>query len=240
MDNMGYDYEELQNPKDNLIKMLNEINWHEVDFLINTGDLVHDEGVEGYRLLKEIYKNHVPEKIPILNIMGNHDNQEAYKKVFNKESTSFVKHINGYRLIGLNIFKKKTLNGYLEEDEKDFLKTTLAKNYGSGSLLFIHSPIIWDQSIDIVIENSKELLEIIKNSDIRAIFCGHSHESRILVTEEILQFTGTSSFFSMRINEEQKFMINNSVGYAEVEVENGQISYLPKTLDIDPITVFDF
>ena len=59
----------LPDPSDHLKEVLRETNWENNDFIVITGDLVHEGTSADYTYLKDILEEELPEEIKILYVL---------------------------------------------------------------------------------------------------------------------------------------------------------------------------
>ena len=55
--------------------MLEETDWDGVDFVVVTGDLVHEGVAQDYTYLNEILRNKIPQNVQLFYVLGNHDEE---------------------------------------------------------------------------------------------------------------------------------------------------------------------
>lgn len=72
-------------PVDNFISCLRELSTQSLDFVIHTGDAVHEGDADGYAKFRSLLNNFLP-GIPVLVALGNHDHPEAFCNGFLNQS----------------------------------------------------------------------------------------------------------------------------------------------------------
>ena len=90
----------LENPAANLVTELKKIDFTEVNFIVITGDLVHDGCAEDYKNLKTLVEDNIPVGFPVYYCLGNHDDKKCFYKGFydiENKSTSldYVEEMTG-------------------------------------------------------------------------------------------------------------------------------------------------
>jgi serine/threonine-protein phosphatase CPPED1 len=169
-------------------KAVVEINRLAPDFIVITGDMVHNQNSqeqidEFKRLVSKINK-----EIPVYLTPGNHDvgkipdkqSLKKYKKNYGRDRFSF-EH-KGVRFIGFNtsLIKGKIV----KEENKQFKWLQKQINNGENEnqiILFCHYPF-FDESVDepdtyhnIEMEYRKKYLDLFEKNAVSAVFSGHRH-----------------------------------------------------------------
>lgn len=91
-----------------------------------------------------------------------------------------------------------------------------------GTILTFHHPVVWDIP-QMSMPVSPEFEQIIKNSDVFGILCGHTHSNNVRPWNGAVQYTADSTAFGMELYQE-KIAFVEKVGLNYYEVENGFIS----------------
>ena len=207
----------VNNPATNLVAVLQKIDFTEVDFIVITGDLVHDGCAEDYKNLKSLVEGNVPVGFPVYYCLGNHDDKKCFYKGFydiENKSTSldYVEEMNGYRLIFLDTSVDFMHSGYLSDEQLDWLEETLKENSEAGSLLFMHHPLVWKS--EKTTQASERLFDLLAKSDVISIHSGHLHFSGINYIGKIPQFSIESLAFGLEYTKEMVNYTNrNSYNY---------------------------
>ena len=181
------------------IEIINSENYT-IDCLLITGDLVED-GLEGeYANLKKIL-NRLNRKIPVFFCLGNHDDIDAFSRVFhdrflqilNKSSMVEINSLDAEagmnycidfrvsKLIVLNSSVKEEAWGKISSDTLDWLEKLLSNSVTDTNILALHHPPVrcFSEVMDnIGLKNSDELEEILLfHKNVQLIICGHVHRS---------------------------------------------------------------
>lgn len=166
------------------INHINQLTYH-IDFVLISGDLVQNGSVEEYLILKDILKQL---KVPYFLLIGNHDDRENLKKVFFKldyyedDFCNFCLDNFPLKIIGLDSTTKNETHGTLCKNRLNWLEKELNKDSNKPTLIFLHHPPIplGIKEMDKVnLKNGIQEFENIvnKNSQVKAIGCGHIHRS---------------------------------------------------------------
>lgn len=216
------------NPTETLKGILQAITQDEKapDFILISGDLVHEGTVEDYAFLAKLLEDHITD-IPYYLALGNHDVTEAYwEGVGNvkgeKRDLFYEAIIQGYRLIVLDSSYDHSGKGVVSEEQLQWLKETLAQPAPNGSIVVVHHPLEAGHVVDgHSLSNSAEVLAIIKNTDVKLVLSGHTHQNKVTTYENILLSTAGGTSFSMEIGQELA-SFNNRTGYSICTLgENG-------------------
>jgi len=171
-------------------KAIKEINNLNPDFVVITGDFVHDQNSD--KQINEFKRitAKVNSGIPVYYVPGNHDigqipNKESlkeYKKNYGSDRFSF-KH-KGSNIIGFNTGYIKAKQKQPEQKQFKWLNKKLKKD-ATHTILFCHYPF-FNKNIDepeaysnLGIEYRKKYLSFFKEHSVDAIFTGHHHNNAI-------------------------------------------------------------
>jgi DNA repair exonuclease SbcCD nuclease subunit len=202
-----------------LEKVLEHLEQLNIDFLLMPGDLTQDGEKENHQWLKQRL-----EKLPfgVYVIPGNHDvryleeNQEYiglrdfpyYYQQFgysNPQKLYYSREIlPGLQLIGLNsnqFSEDKRQLGCLDEEQLEWLETTLAQLKDKLVLVMIHHNVIEHlpgQSIHqlgkrYMLTNASELKQILRKYGVKLIFTGHLHVQDIASEQGLTEITTGST-----------------------------------------------
>lgn len=214
-------------PDEIFINFLKTFNFDGIDFIVHTGDLIHDGNGEDYQKLFEIFDQYIPKDIPIYLCLGNHDNKKAFfeaKQEENRKSYFYGTDFKGYRLVFLDTAVEGEHDGAVSEEQFSWLKSLAEAPSDKGTLIFQHHPldISW---IDGLEKTSLPVgyKEFLNHSDVLGIFTGHLHQNRHYMIDSIPQHTAGSFVFGMTIEGRDEVWNTNRLGYSVVTIRNGNI-----------------
>ncbi|CRK81425.1 metallophosphoesterase family protein [Neobacillus massiliamazoniensis] len=231
------------NPSDNLIKTLENVKSlpHKPDFILISGDLVHEGKASDYEYFKQIIEDHVID-IPVYTVLGNHDVTAAYWEGFAGKANCtdqlfYETDINGYRLIVLDSSYDHSGVGMVDSEQLNWLANVLKTPAEKGSLVVVHHPLEAGEVNDgHALTNSKELLSIINDSDVIAVLSGHTHQNKISNIGDILLSTADSIAFGGNVSNES-FQMNDRTGFSLCTVDENGLAVQTVRFP-DDITVF--
>jgi len=216
------------NPVDLLMGILKNVksSTQKPDFILISGDLVHEGNPSDYVYLKQIIEDHVKD-IPVYTALGNHDVTAAYWEGY-EGKTNCTDHlfyetdINGYRLIVLDSSHDHSGVGMVDSKQLDWLADVLKTPAENGSLVVVHHPIEAGESKDgHALTNSKEFLNIIKGTDVIAVLSGHTHQNKLSSFGKILLSTADGTAFGAGMSGES-MQLTDRTGFSICSVdENG-------------------
>ncbi len=192
----------------NVIDSLNK-NDSDADFVLLTGDLVHEPTETAYRKLSE---HLLKLTVPVFCLPGNHDIPEMMNRMIKSFSHNVDKIIKAenWLIILLDTCVIGEHRGELSSFELEFLRTTLESNSNYHCLIALHHhPVSIDSSwMDaMALTNAKDFLNIVDEHDhVRGIIWGHIHQEFELIRNNVtylgtpstsLQFTPNSEAFAV-------------------------------------------
>lgn len=174
------------------------------DVFFLTGDLVHEGGVEDYRYLKEILDEECG-NIPYYIALGNHDRRESFWEGFMEESGRSDPYINVADLDGLRIISLDTSPtdgnevGEMPAEQLEFLEKELKTPAPNGSVILLHHPPMGNvlEGFDSLCPRRDGFRKAVENSDVKAVFSGHTHFLSVNTCGGIYYATAASTAFSM-------------------------------------------
>ncbi|UOQ49044.1 metallophosphoesterase [Gracilibacillus caseinilyticus] len=217
------------NPSSQLTKILQfaENNKEQLDFILISGDLVHEGGVGDYQYYKALLEEHTT--LPVYLSLGNHDVTAAYWETFHgktdcNDELFYTEAINGYRLIVLDSSYDKSGTGLVSEEQLTWLKAQLAETTENGSIVVVHHPIDEEQTFgEHSLKNSKELLNVVQNQDeVFAVLSGHIHQNLIEQYPGFISSAAEGSCFGVEFDGVQAHFTNNSA-FNVCTIQNKQL-----------------
>ena len=240
---LGEAFEALTDPNTKLRACLENIRKQKVDFVIMTGDLVH-EGTEGdYRHLRGMIEEYLPD-IPVLACLGNHDRKEAFFRGYlgteARDDYCCRQTIKGLRIVTLDTSVSGRDDGELSARQIEWLNDLLQERAEEGTILILHHPVVWHEAL-FFMDVPEAFRKAVRNGDVVGIFCGHTHYNNSLVFENVPQIAGDSTAFAGVFTTGEVAFIDRSA-YNICTVSNRQISVhneliwpeIGKRFDFDP------
>ena len=213
------------------------------DFVVITGDLVHECKADAY----EAYFNTLNETfgdLPIYFVTGNHDlnvefykaRQESYQN--NYFDYDFVR--DGIHFIILDSSEDDRIIGSFTDKQVERLEATLAENK-LPKFIFLHHPLFgWKESDIYSIQDSQAVTDLLTQYDIIGLLTGHTHQLGIHVHKNLVQHTSYHFGFGIsHVNAANVMEINNLTGYSVIEYTEDQIlSIRPRIIHPCPTPLF--
>jgi Icc protein len=150
------------------------------DALLLTGDLVHDESIEGYRYLREVIDDL---GVPCYCIPGNHDRAELLAAEVDPRADlgCRIERLGGWDLLLLDSTVEGSDGGALAAETLTTLAEALAADRQRPAMICVHhQPVpVGSRWLDtMTISNGEALIEIVDaHSRVRAVLWGHVHQT---------------------------------------------------------------
>lgn len=209
--------EEGLDPQTNLDRCLQELEQESLDFVLVTGDCVHEGCEADYKRLRDQFDRRLP-GVPVIVSAGNHDNRREFRRGFlgldtEDDGPYYEKAVIpvpdsglspkwGLRILSLDSAWEKKSTGSLPREQLDALKKELQHRAGMGTILLFHNSIL-PMVGPLGFEQPEQLAEAIAGSDVAAIFNGHVHMSFTGTFCGALQVTGDSLNFGASLKHGQ-------------------------------------
>lgn len=220
-----------------LREVLRSAKSQKLDFVVITGDLVHESNAEDYRLFKILLDEELPD-VPYYVALGNHDRRAAFFQGFwgkQAENAPYYSTFDqdGLRIIALDsCLEDGYVKGQLGEAQLDFLKAELANPSPKGTLILMHHPMelvykFGHGMVDghgLVLGNDAEALStLIAQSDVHAVLSGHTHFPSIHSGGGALFATASGSAFGLDPTNQSTMIFQNTASYFMGRVEEGKV-----------------
>lgn len=221
-----------ENPSLNLESFLANLDTSDIDFILITGDLVHEGTKEDYQLFRSLLERYAP-GLPYFLCRGNHDVRQSFFEGLNLEINPSMTYtscgeINGLRIISLDSAQDHSHEGRIGQEQFEILKTYLATPAEKGSILLLHHPLAWEEE-EIQTQVPEGFAEFIRESDIKAIFVGHIHTSSVLSYAGKPQIMAESIAFGVDEYPDESLFLNRT-GYNIISLDSENLAVYPKYL----------
>ncbi|MFA9379704.1 MAG: metallophosphoesterase [Acetanaerobacterium sp.] len=184
-------------PENKLKACLKSIRGEAVDFVMVTGDLAHEGDREDYRYLRAMFDKELP-GVPVVAALGNHDRKDAFFRGYlgerARDAYYFQTNIQGLRVIVLDSSVAGQEEGELSQQQIDWFADVLRQPAERGSVLMLHHPIAWLEE-KMSMQAPQGLIELLDHSDVRAVFCGHTHHNSCFMLGKVPQYAADSTAF---------------------------------------------
>lgn len=207
-------FEVCENPVDSMKRCLKKLEAKKLDFVLFTGDLVHEGGKEDYDYFFDMVREALPGTRTIF-ALGNHDRKQPFFESMGleeRESYYHVEEVNGLRIVVLDSGVLGQETGNISKEQEMWLEKILKEESPEyGTILAFHHPIVWTSSA-FSMKVSENFQRILRENKVRAIFCGHTHENSVDFFEGIPQITADSTAFGSEVTPEEFRMVEKT-GY---------------------------
>lgn len=149
------------------------------DFVLATGDLVHDAHPRGYARLAETLDSF---GVPVYALPGNHDVPRVMREhlVGERVSTPQIVDKGNWRIVLLDSVVVGEVGGHLADGELALLREALAGNDRPTLVTLHHQPLpVGSRWIDNMgLDNGDALLELVAQApQVRGVLWGHVHQT---------------------------------------------------------------
>lgn len=220
-------FDKLPDSDEALASVFDELDSKGLDFVIACGDLVHEGTSDDYARLKKLADEHLA-RTPLYVCLGNHDRKAAFYEGFLGEQGAsdkpyyYAAEIQGLRIIALDSACSGGEAGAFAEEELDWLADVLQTPAKQGTVLFYHHPIAWGIE-QMAMQAPAALENALENSDVLAIFDGHTHMNDIRHVCNVPQVTADSTLFGCRFTPE-KLVFTDEAGYNLCSLDESGLS----------------
>lgn len=226
------------------------------EFIVVTGDLIHEGNATDYAHLREIL--HYKEQelgTPIFVLLGNHDRTEAFYRGFLQKSVKNKYYhkvsVNGKDNYFLDTTFGNIEQGYLDKEQLDWLGENLKKEPKRPALIFMHHPIAGASLHHMrfsVLQNGADLLRVCRQGNIQGIFSGHVHFSTTYSIDGILNSVAESTAYHIDCRDKHQHYVSDASGYSiitlsdkmEIGVENRYLYCGQETIKKIDVAQTDF
>lgn len=218
-------FTEKDNPTTQLLNLLKESDLEEFDFVLITGDLVHEGEREDYQEFKNYLTDHL-KTIPYFFCRGNHDRRKAFIEgmgVGTNEKNAYIAchDFDGLRIISLDSAQDTHHEGKISVEQTRQLQEWLQEPAEKGTILLLHHPLAWEEQ-EIATEVPDNFEAIIEQSDILGIFVGHIHQNSLATYGGKPQFMAEAVSFGVD-EYPNEAIFTNRTGYSTFSLDNQKI-----------------
>lgn len=213
------------------------------DFLILTGDLAQDEAFETYLMLREALGD-LASRCRL--IPGNHDNPVELRKAFpelfpeSDSALTFELLAGGWRIVGLDSHIPGETKGHIDGNQLDWLRTRLANDPDTPTLIFVHHPpipinVTWIDELGL--SEAAPLLELVEASpQVKAVCAGHVHQEFAGHIGNAAMFTTPSTCVQFGARAEKSFD-TKMAGYRTFTLDGDSLHTVVHRISDDPRAV---
>lgn len=212
-------------------------------FAIITGDLSTGGTVEGYELVRRYTKQLNEKGIHTMLTMGNHDDRENYRQIFQKKPSKdpiyYSEEYGELQIIILDTLNTSFQNpreriGLFEGEQLNWLSEVINKDPARPTIIALHHPIygsphkvlsgrLFDR------KQRDEFYKVVSRGNVLALLYGHLHHSQVTTVDGVLHVQAGSTVMELNINEEEYWLANTS--------SYNQVIYCDGTLFVQTITL---
>ena len=213
------------NTRDMLDRVITHVrqNFNEIDAILLTGDLVHDETSEGYQVLKSMITRL---NAPAYYLPGNHDDPEIMDQVLgncaNDRVLSFG--LGDWSIMLLDSSVEGKVEGALSDSTLTELEQLLKDSRDSHVLVALHHHIIdvhspWLDALNL--RNHSQLTTLlVQYPNVRAVINGHVHQE-IDAHKNGIRFLGTpATCFQFAVRSTNGGMDDRPPGYRHIVLKD--------------------
>lgn len=211
------------------------------DMVVISGDLIH-EGVDfDYKKLRDVI-NYQSKKLqlPIYVVLGNHDRTDAFYRGYLGDEPK-QKYYYDISTEACNIYFMDSTHGnieqgYIDQEQLNWLDKSIHNSDKKLSLIFMHHPIDGPAVTHMrysILQNGEELLDVVNESNVKAIFSGHIHFSTEFNRNNILCCTADSSAYHINCDNHHNHLIMDATSYNIITIENDKVGIETRSLLIN-------
>ncbi|WP_164507184.1 metallophosphoesterase family protein [Companilactobacillus furfuricola] len=201
------------------------------DMIVITGDLIHEGVTKDYSKLARLISQQMDKlQISINVILGNHDRTTAFYQGYleQPEQAKYYYLVSGKDLNFYFLDSKfyDYEQGYLGQEQLTWLRDNLEDEPLKKSIIFLHHPVAGPSIQHMqysVLQEGQELMEVIKDSPVMAVFSGHIHFSTTFTKNNILFHTTDSSAYHINCDDHHKHLIYDATNYDIITIEDDNI-----------------
>lgn len=201
-----------------------------IDLLLISGDLTEDGSPEDYAYLKQWLAKEVP-KVPLIVTLGNHDIKKNFRTAWlgeaNGEELPYneVYDLEDFYLISFDSSLYEENNGFVSRNQFIWLEYQLNKYKDKPVFLMTHHHLLSNQSSTLELPQSNELLNLINQFSVSALFNGHTHHAYTGDIKGMQYYTASGMSFVGEDEGEGIVRFDQRFGYNLYKVDKGVIKH---------------
>ena len=182
--------------------------------------------------------------LPTLLTLGNLDNRENFRKIFQTETVNgpynYVTEIDEFRIIALDSMVPGRMTGpetgSFTGDQLSWLQDVLHRNPNHPTIIALHHPInltsldLFDKCYGTAQRN--RFYQIIDGCNVLGIFNGHLHYNQTLMVNGVLHCQASSTYAGLSYNDEE-YRLLNTLGYNQIIYQNNALYVKSVSLPCD-------
>ncbi len=216
--------------KQKLIDLL--VSLPSLDFILLTGDLVHEGEAEDYSEYRQIFDTYAP-STPLFCTLGNHDQRPQFAKGFlgmdmDNRPYLYSQTHKDLRVVCLDSAFDYGTDGHISSSQIEWLEEALNVPYGRGTIVLSHHPLI-SETAGLAAKVNQDFGKVVKNSDIIGFFNGHIHTSRYSFYLNKPHVTAESMSFGIDMADGEA-VYSNRTGYNLCFIEGKEISVASRVI----------
>lgn len=218
-------------PAQKLERCLHVLRGQALDFVLVTGDLVHEGDAEDYRGFRAALQAGLP-GVRVIVSLGNHDRRRAFYMGYLGEERNgpydTVEMVDGLRVIALDSGAAADENGGFSSAQMRWLCARLAAKAPRGTILHLHHPVRFLPKIEMKVDGA--FFRMLRGSDVRAVFCGHVHSSATLMLGAVPEIVGDALAFASVYHEHAATTFEDRTGYHICRLDENGLAVFHHTL----------
>lgn len=173
---------------------------------------------------------------PIITIPGNHDPAGSVGHLFNSNRISTGPHpantvheISGLRIIGLDSGGFQQAQGSIDQIQLNWLRQLLSVQAPAGTLLLLHHPPTESFSPALAgrgLADPQALAALVAGSDVRAILCGHYHQTGASQLFNTPVFIAPAVSFNMNPYNQREILTDNPALFSVLRISSDSVMSL--------------
>ena len=203
-------------------QILNHEDLETFDFMVVSGDIVHEGTPEDYKTINDMIKDTF-DPLPVYYCLGNHDQKPVfYDGMVLIAGQGNYDHDMVYQdvhFVFMDTAKSQSHSGIYDADQLEWLSQTLDKN-NLPKMIFQHHPILGGKYFEgFTIEDAQPVLDILANYPIIGIFTGHTHSPAVNQRGNVLQYTSYALSFGIEKQADGSQFFTDTCGYCVIEYD---------------------